>query len=188
MCGRCQKNCDKVLHYLTIDRGAPCVALSCYQAVGGLRLAGPALSFAKLRSGKSQAKRPGSRLRTDSLQSLCRPLGRSPGRDVRQIDRGKDAGAAAAVPVVRRSDAGPICECPVLWRADERADIAISTGMTLNRHAVFDGEHQVVRFNSRAAVRPRMSAFWSSESEPDAKICSTGCNWNGYGLSLPSTT
>jgi hypothetical protein len=52
--------------------------LSCYQAVGGLRLAGPALSFAKLRSGKSQAKRPGSRLRADSLQSLCRPLGRSP--------------------------------------------------------------------------------------------------------------
>ena len=34
----------------------PCLLLSCYQAVGGLRLAGPALSFAKPPSDKNQNK------------------------------------------------------------------------------------------------------------------------------------
>jgi hypothetical protein len=70
---------------------------------------------------QSQAKRPGSRLRADSLQSLCRQIRSIARASCSPIDRGKDAGAAAAVPVVRRSDAGPIWYCPVLWRADERA-------------------------------------------------------------------
>ena len=66
---RCQKNCDKPLHYLTIDRRAP---LALYPAVKRSVVgASPALRYpSKLRSGKSQAKRPGSRLRADSLQSF----------------------------------------------------------------------------------------------------------------------
>ena len=32
-----------------------------------------------------------------------------------------------------------------------------------------------VKLNNFAAVRPRMSALWSSESNSDAKIWSTGC-------------
>jgi hypothetical protein len=95
----CQKSCDNSLHCHTIDRDAP---WSLYPAIKrSVVCASPvlALSFAKLRSGKSQAKRPGSRPRADSLHSLCRSLGRSPVRHVHRIDRGKDAGTAAAVPV-----------------------------------------------------------------------------------------
>jgi hypothetical protein len=77
MCGYARKIAIS-LCTVTRPTAAHLVLLSCYQAVGGLRLAGPAPSFAKLRSGKSQAKHPGSRLRADSLLSLCRPLGRSP--------------------------------------------------------------------------------------------------------------
>jgi hypothetical protein len=53
-----------------------------------------------------QAKRPGSFSRADSLPSLCRPFGWLHVRHVRQVDRGQDAGTAAVVPVVCRSDAG----------------------------------------------------------------------------------
>lgn len=67
-------------HALAGGPGNRLESLRCdrWSAAFDLRLAGPALSLAKLRSGKSQAKRPGSRLRADSLQSFCRPLGRSP--------------------------------------------------------------------------------------------------------------
>src|ERR1700730_3110440 len=41
----------------------------------GIWPAGPAPYFAKLRSGKNQAKRPGSSFRADSLQPLCRLFG-----------------------------------------------------------------------------------------------------------------
>ncbi len=50
----------------------PCLLLSCYQAVGGLRSASPALSFAKVRSNKSQVNCRDNRFRAGSLQ----PLGR----------------------------------------------------------------------------------------------------------------
>src|SRR4029077_10368992 len=48
--------------------------LSCYQAVGGLRLAGPALSFAKPPSDKDQDKQNASRLRADLAQLISRVL------------------------------------------------------------------------------------------------------------------
>ena len=48
------------------------VAIARHRSVGGLRRA---LSFAKLRSDKNQAKRPGSSFRADSLQRLCRLFG-----------------------------------------------------------------------------------------------------------------
>jgi hypothetical protein len=44
--------------------------LSCYQAVGGLRLAGPAQPFATLRSDKNPDQHVGSTLRAGSLQLL----------------------------------------------------------------------------------------------------------------------
>lgn len=91
-----------------IPTGRTPAVLSCYQAVDVLCLAGPALSFANFDQAKTRRNRLGSKRRADSLQSLWRPLGRSSARHVRQIDRGKDAGAAAAVPVARRSDAGPL--------------------------------------------------------------------------------
>jgi hypothetical protein len=49
--------------------------LSCHRSVGGLRPASPALSFAKLRSDKNQAKRPGSSSRADSQQPVCQFFG-----------------------------------------------------------------------------------------------------------------
>jgi len=62
-------------------------------------------------------------------------------RHVHQIDRGRDAGAAAAVPVVCRPNAGrrqadgsrSDVVFLVLWIADERAEIAISTQITRSR-------------------------------------------------------
>ena len=47
----------------------PCLLLSCYQAVGGLRLAGPALSFAKPPSDKDQDKQNASRLQRRSCRT-----------------------------------------------------------------------------------------------------------------------
>jgi hypothetical protein len=46
--------------------------LSCHRSVDVLRLASPARSFAKLRSDKNRAKRPGEGFRAESLQPLCR--------------------------------------------------------------------------------------------------------------------
>lgn len=55
----------------------PCLLLSCYQAVGGLRLAGPALSFAKPPSDKNQDKQNASSCGADlapvDIPGLCRP-------------------------------------------------------------------------------------------------------------------
>jgi len=74
--------------------------------VGGLRLAVPARCFAKLRSDKNQTKHSGSRFHAGSLQSICRVCGGRTCVTYREIDRSRDAGAAAAVPVVCRSGAG----------------------------------------------------------------------------------
>jgi hypothetical protein len=71
---RCQKNCDRLLHCQTIDRGAPWALYPAIKRLPKLRPAVPAPSFAMVRSGKSRAKRSGSRPRADSLQPLCRSL------------------------------------------------------------------------------------------------------------------
>jgi hypothetical protein len=112
--------------------------LSCHRSVGGLLLAVPARCFAKLRSDKNQTKHPGSRFRAGSLQSICRVCGGRTCIKCREIDRSQDAGAAAAVSVLCRWKARGRQEdgsrsdvvCPVLWIADERADMEISTRMT----------------------------------------------------------
>jgi len=53
----------------------PRLLLSCHRSVGGLRLASPALSYAKLRSDKDQAKRLDSSLRAESFRPVCRLFG-----------------------------------------------------------------------------------------------------------------
>src|SRR6266511_3940919 len=80
--------------------------LSCHRSVGGLGLAVPARSFAKLRTGKKQTKHSGSRFRAGLLRSICRIFGGRTCVTYCQIERSQDAGAAAAVPVVCRSGAG----------------------------------------------------------------------------------
>jgi hypothetical protein len=149
----------------------PCLLLSCYQAVDVLCLAGPALSFANCDQAKTRRNRPGSKRRAGSLQSLWRPLGRLSARHVRQIDRGQDAGTAAAVPVARRSDAGPLWQFPVLWRADERADMAISTRMPRSRlhKALSEVQPEVNQSECKLRKSQRFGVRWA-KSEMDLVI------------------
>jgi hypothetical protein len=80
--------------------------LSCHRSVGGLGLAVPAQSLAKLRTGKKQTKHCGSGFRAGSLQSICRIFGGRTCITCCEIEQSQGAGAAAAVPVVCRSGAG----------------------------------------------------------------------------------
>jgi len=79
--------------------------LSCHRPVGGLRLAVPARSLAKLRSNKSSDPYLGSKFRVGSLQSTCLIFGDRTCAMCHQIGLCQDAGAAAAVPIVCRADA-----------------------------------------------------------------------------------
>jgi len=117
--------------------GATPSLLSCYRSVDDLRPACPALSFAKLRSDKNQAKRPGSSLHANSSQPVCR------------LFRSRTCVMLARSTEVRTQELRRLCPllsdrtqegdkqaaldrpwlCPVLWTSDERADIAISTRM-----------------------------------------------------------
>ena len=81
----------------------PCLLLSCCQAVGGLRLAGRALSFAKLRSGKNREGHRKSRFRAGFVPSISRLFGERharPGRSRRTF------GAAAVSLVICNSGTG----------------------------------------------------------------------------------
>jgi hypothetical protein len=79
--------------------------LSCYQAVGGLRLAGPALSFARPPSDKDQDKQNASRLRRFGAV-ISRVFVNRRCSSCLLAGRGQNAGAAAVAPVVSNSDAG----------------------------------------------------------------------------------
>ena len=83
----------------------PCLLLSCYQAVGCLRLAGPALSFAKPPSEKDQDKHDASSFRVDLAQLICRVFVDRRCSSCLLAGRGQNAGAAAAAPVVCNSGA-----------------------------------------------------------------------------------
>jgi len=104
MCAHSRKS---AIRPCTISRptAAHLAPLSCYQAVGGLRLAGPALSFAEPPSDKNQDKQNTSRFRADLAQLISRVF----------VDRRcsscllagrQNAGAAAVAPVVSNSGAG----------------------------------------------------------------------------------
>ena len=80
--------------------------LSCYQAVGCLRLAGPALSFAKPPSDKNQAKQDASRFSADLTQLICRVFVERGCSSCLVVDRGQNAGASAVAPIVSNSGAG----------------------------------------------------------------------------------
>jgi hypothetical protein len=84
----------------------PCLLLSCYQAVGGLRLAGPALSCAKPPSDKNQDKQDASRFGVDLAQLISRVFVDRRCSSCLLVDRGQNAGAAAVAPVVCNSGAG----------------------------------------------------------------------------------
>ncbi len=84
----------------------PCLLLSCYQAVGGLRLAGPALSFAKPPSDKNQDKQNASRFRADLAQLISRVFVDRRCSSCLLAGRGQNAGAAAVAPVASNSGAG----------------------------------------------------------------------------------
>jgi len=130
-----QKNCDKLLHCLKIDHGAPCPFLSCYQAV---RLSAPRQFLRYYRSPqktanrtKNQDKHDASQLPAlDLAQLICRVfvdrrcssclLARSRAENAGaargcagrlQFGRGKATGRP--VPIGR--------ECPVLWIADAKS-------------------------------------------------------------------
>src|SRR5215471_1540074 len=80
--------------------------LSCYQAVNGLRLAGPALSFAKPPSDKNQDKQNASRFRADLAQLIPRVFVDRRCSSSLLAGRGQNAGAAAVAPVVSNLGAG----------------------------------------------------------------------------------
>jgi len=151
---RCQKNCDKLLHCQTIDRGAPWALYPAIKRLPKLRPAVPAPSFAMVRSGKSRAKRSGSRPRADSLQPLCRSLvdrraSCSPNRP--KAGRRNCGGRAGCLQIGRRAAPGRRLsvrrgKCPVLRIADESADMAISTRITLR---VISCSNCVRRYRSR---------------------------------------
>jgi hypothetical protein len=89
------------------DRSSkPRLLLSCYQAVGCLRLAGPALSFAKPPSDKNQAKQDASRFSADLTQLICRVFVERGCSSCLVVDRGQNAGASAVAPIVSNSGAG----------------------------------------------------------------------------------
>jgi hypothetical protein len=75
----------------------PCLLLSCYQAVGCLRLAGPAPSFAKPPSDKGQDKRDTSRFSADLAQLICRVFVERRCSSCLVVDRGQNARAAAVL-------------------------------------------------------------------------------------------
>jgi hypothetical protein len=81
-------------------------ALSSHQAVGGLRLSRPALSFAKPPSDKNQDKQNASRFRADLAQLIPRVLVDRRCSSSLLAGRGQNAGAAAVAPVVSNLGAG----------------------------------------------------------------------------------
>ena len=104
MCGDARKI---AIRFCTDDRPRrTLVALSCYQAVGCLRLTGPALSFAKPLSDKNQDKHDASRFRADLAQLISRVFVDRRCSSCLLVDRGQNGGAAAVAPVVSNSGAG----------------------------------------------------------------------------------
>jgi hypothetical protein len=83
----------------------PCLLLSCYQAVGSLRLASPALSFAKPPSDKSRDKQNASRFRADLAQLISRVFVDRRRSSFLLVGLGQNVGAAALAPVVSNSGA-----------------------------------------------------------------------------------
>jgi hypothetical protein len=84
----------------------PCLLLSCYQAVGGLRHAGPALSFAKPPSDNNHDKQNVSRFGADLAQLIFQVFVNRRCSSCLLAGRGQNAAAAAVAPVVSNLGAG----------------------------------------------------------------------------------
>jgi hypothetical protein len=115
--------------------------LSCNRSVGGLLLAVLAKSIAKLRSNKKQANTPVadpsqvccSRYVESLVTARASRVARLSEARTQELRRPCPLFAERAQESDQQTALGGTWQCPVLWIADDRSDMAISTANDPNR-------------------------------------------------------